>query len=197
MWIISIMNVQNILRAFQATNCECSTYDNTVKLSCRPGQDDFNIPGLHVASDIAHLTREIFGDFTFSVRCTLHGCSKFDAAGIYLMCEGFRVKHGLEFYSENNFRVVTVRTFPLSDESNGNEVAEPIANLIATREKNIFSFYSSVKGQLRFDRAFALYEADRVLKVGLFVQSPFSSTGASATFTELNIEDFPSEHQRL
>ena len=186
-----------MLHLFEAVNCKSFSADaDAITLACSGGQDDFNIPKLHSAWNIAYAAMDVSGSFTFAVSCTLFCKKKFDAAGIYLLFEGCRVKHGLEMYGEADFRVVTVRSFPLSDESNGSVVPLSLVDLIATRDGGIFSFYSRSGGQLRFERAFAVEDAPETIKVGLFVQSPFSD-GASARFEKLDIKNEPFEHVRL
>lgn len=188
-----------VTEEFKAFNYRSFGHEESdrILLSCDAGQDDFNIPGLHSVSDIAYACREIEGDFTFSVSVTLLGRKKFDAAGIYMITEHCRVKHGLEYYAENDYRIVTVRTSPLSDESNGARSEAATVALLATRKDETFSFYCLAGESISFNRAFALQGAPHKVKLGFFVQSPFSSVGASATFADLKLDSTPFEHIRL
>lgn len=193
------MGNSDSIEEFKAFNCRSfeSEEDGRILLSCDAGQDDFNIPGLHSASDIAYACREIEGDFTFSVSVTLLGREKFDAAGIYLITEHCRVKHGLEYYAENDYCIVTVHTSPLSDESNGMRSEAATVALMATRKDDTFSFYCLGGETICFNRAFALQETPQKVQLGLYVQSPFSNAGASATFADLKMDSTPFEHIRL
>jgi len=93
---------------------------------------------------------------------------------------------------------VTVRTSKFSDESNGSLVKVPSIELIATRDKNIFTFYSVYQKQIRFERAFVLNKAKSSIKLGFFVQSPLSEhIGASGCFEHLNISHKSLKHVRL
>lgn len=177
----------------------CSQYkcvDGRISFSCESGQDEFNMPGLHCSSSLAHTSLKLDGDFTFSVECKIIGAKKFDGAGIYLITQDSKVKFGIERYKKNDYRIVTVRSNPFSDETNGSMLSSPYSSLLLTRSKNIFSFYSENNKRLRFERAFAVNEAPIQVSIGLFVQSPFSKSGARAVFNHLKFTRTPFEHIR-
>lgn len=177
----------------------CSQYkcvNDCISFSCESGQDEFNMPGLHSASSLAYTSLKVAGDFAFSAECKIIGVEKFDAAGIYLITQDSKVKFGVERYKENDYRIVTVRSNPFSDETNGSVFGSSYSSLILTRSKNIFSFYSENNGRLRFERAFAVNEVPIQVSIGLFVQSPFSKSGARAVFNHLKFTRTPFEHIR-
>ncbi|MDC0357861.1 DUF1349 domain-containing protein [Oligoflexia bacterium] len=182
---------------FVAQNCKYfKVNDDKISLACSAGQDDFNIPTLHSVSNIAYIGRDVVENFTFQASCQLHGTAKFDAAGIYLIIGGCRVKFGIENYGESNYRIVAVRTTSLSDESSGSIIDSSSIDLIATRESGIFSFYSKCDSKIRFERAFAIDSNISTIKAGLFVQSPFSENGACADYKNISLTDQAFGHVR-
>lgn len=173
---------------FVPMNCLEYKYDNSrISFRCEAGQDEFNIPGLHTSSSLAYTTVTLDGDFTFCAECRIAGTEQFDGAGIYLHTQDSTVKFGLERYKENDYRIVTVRSAPLSDEANGSAISSPFWNLVLTRCKNVFSCYSQHNKQLRFERAFAIKRVPIQVAVGLFLQSPFSKSGAKAVFDNVRL----------
>jgi len=173
---------------FVPMNCSEYEYDHTcISFRCEAGQDEFNIPGLHTCSSLAYATLDIDGDFTFCAECKIIGTAKFDGAGIYLRTQDSTVKFGVERYKENDYRIVTVRSAPLSDEANGSAINSPFLDLVLTRRSDVFSCYSQHNKQLRFERAFAIKRPPVRASVGLFLQSPFSHSGAKAVFDNLRL----------
>ncbi len=186
------------LDQFVATHCSgygCG--EGCISFGCNAGQDEFNIPGVHTRSSLATAVLPVQGAFTFYARCAVIGKCKFDAAGVYLKLQYGRVKCGVECYSEHDYHIVTVRTGPLSDESNGRQLGVSHVHLIMTRRDGVFSFYSLCDGTLRFERAFAVEGEPGQVAIGLYVQSPFSEDGAAGAFDELRLSHVPLDDIRL
>lgn len=194
---IPIVKANNLLQCFKPSNCrDYEVISDTIKISCFPGQDEFNMPGLYIKSSLSKACIKLVGDFTFIIECDLLGREKFDGAGIYLLTNNNKLKFGIECYGINNYRIVSVRSNPYSDEANGNKLDIQIAELLVTRNKNIFSCYLILDSLIVFERAFSVPESNESVVLGVYAQSPFSKNGATARFGNFRLTFNSSEHIR-
>lgn len=184
-----------------------------------PGQDGFNLPGIHERFDLPRYSVLIPEDFTLRAHCSHDGTTRFDAAGLYLgvstrdttntsfdKSDGVSdneeqpcfLKFGVEYYGDTSHRLVSVLNTPFSDEACGREVAGPEATLIISRFGRVLSCYSEhdESSRLRFERAFALPLGLISTRVGFFVQAPFSGQPVRGIFSEVSLTRKPVDHKR-
>ena len=168
-----------------------------IELFAKPGQDEFNLPELHFAKDMPKFLVTVENDFTLTARCQHDGKSKFDAAGLYAQNEIMTFKFGVEHYGEGAPRIVSVRSLTYSDEVVGDHLDNCDEVLVLTRSGNILSCYRvGVEGML-FQRAFFLEKASFELKIGFFVQAPFSSIEVKAKFSNILLSSKSTMHTRI
>lgn len=178
-------------------NCHhFSLKEDVVVMNSRPGQDHFNMPGLHVSDSLSRCIMEKAGDFTFSVKSKLFSQSKFDGAGIYFENGMHRLKFGVEHYGSGVPRIVCVKSSPYSDESNGSILASGYAHLFVSRLGDIVSCYIKTCEGMRFERAFCELDLMPGSIIGLYVQSPFSDGLVQGRFTNMVLVGEAIEHFR-
>jgi len=168
-----------------------------IELFAEPGQDEFNLPELHVAKDMPKFLMTVENNFTLTARCQHDGETKFDAAGLYVQSDTMTFKFGIEHYGEGAPRIISVRSLNYSDEAIGNQLDDCDGDLVLTRSGEILSCYRVCIEGLLFQRAFFLRRTSSKLKVGFFVQAPFSNVKVKATFNDITLSSNPTEHTRI
>ena len=167
-----------------------------IQINACPGQDEFHMPNLHTANNIATCLQKVQGDFTFRATCHLISETKFDAAGLYFKCGQHHLKFGIEHYGNKQPRLISVKSSPYSDEVVGTLLDKSTYSLCLSRTRNIISCYSGINTNFKFERAFSAENLPISSQVGFFSQAPFAIKKSSGIFTELYYSPTPTKHFR-
>ncbi|WP_078948651.1 DUF1349 domain-containing protein [Streptomyces noursei] len=155
------------------------------------GADLYALPGSYQADSLPLLQRTVTGDFTARTRISVEGSAFGDAAGLALHGDDGWLKVCVERTKAGGWAVVTVLSRPASDEAMGPALDGPAAELLVTREgrRHAVLFRQRAQEDWRFVRTFHGF-ADPELRLGVFVQAPFSPS-AAALFGPLHLSPVP------
>ncbi|NLU70576.1 DUF1349 domain-containing protein [Streptomyces sp. HNM0574] len=176
---------------WRGTPAATSRDGRLLRIEAPGGADLYALPGSYEADGLPLLQRPVRGDFTASARIAVEGGAFGDAAGLALHGEDGWLKVCVERTRAGGWAVVTVHSRPASDEAMGPALAGPAADLLLTREgrRHAVFFRQEPDGDWQFVRTFHGFAADE-LRLGLFVQAPFSPSAAGA-FTPVRISATP------
>lgn len=166
-------------------------------LIAKPGQDQFNLPGLHTVDNISLHVMPFRGDFTLTAKCCHDGQTKFDASGLYVCNEEMKCKFGVELSEGGRPRIISVHTKKYSDEAAGEYLSECSGELMLSRSGNIITCYTVVELGVIFHRALFLEKENETILVGFFAQAPFSINAVQASFRDIISSPMAKEHSRL
>lgn len=182
-------------REFTVSQCaHAEAKGGVLHLCAEPESDLFNIPGVHVKNNMGTVCCTLSGDFSLAADVKVKSAGKFDAAGLFLQIAEQKFKYVIENYL-SDYKLVSVRLSPFSDEVNGQGFEQPNLRLFVSRKGPVVSFYYRNNEALRFHRAIYLQDAPSECEVGFAVQAPFSS-GAEAWINNIEITDHAMEDIR-
>lgn len=170
--------------------------DKTWKLKSNAGDDIFFMPGTREIDRVTELPARLENSFTVSVKVNVSGSRFADAAGLLLRTDNAWIKFCIEFDTKQNWRVVSIYSNPVSDESYSDVLINSEATLILTRDQRRIALWYSTDGNItrQFVRTFHL-PSDAAVELSCFTQAPFSES-TEAVFSEVFYSAEPMKDKR-
>lgn len=170
--------------------------ESSLRIRCNAGDDIFYMPGIREIDQLKDISASVEGDFTISANVEVSGSSFADAAGFLLRVGNIWVKFCIEFDTKQNWRIVSIYSNPVSDESYGDVLVDGKAKLFLTREGRRIALWYSTKenNERKFVRTFYISN-DIAVNLSCFTQAPFSEM-TEAVFSSIHFSAEPMKDKR-